>query len=196
MSLRYATIENPQADGVEGGTGQREAFKVGETELGAANIARLDSLFPKSNILLEGYNPRLVMSDTIDAPGGITQNPDYSEGANLNYTTDLFSRSFDLSSTVSDSKAQDKPQHGVPNVKVTPDNLLDPNASREETSSPRRLGGFGTEYKINDMIQGASKRISIGRYLSNGNSIHDGGSKNRLGKSDPEGKNYDPLDRS
>ena len=198
MSLRYATIENLQADGTdeEGTGGQRLAFKIGETELGTANIARLDSLFPKSNVALEDYNPKLVMTNTIDAPGGIAQNPDFNEGIDLNFVTDLLSRTFDLSSEVTDAKAKDKPQHGVPNVKVTPDDLLDPDQSRDATSSPRRLGGFGSEYKINDIRQGASKRLSIGQYLSKESPIHDGGSKLRLGKSDPAGNNYDPLDRS
>ena len=198
MSRRYATIENPQADGTDddGTGGQRLAFKVGETELGAANIGRLSDLFPKSNVELQNYNPMTVMKATIDANFLINENPEYSEGVSLNYTKDLGKRRFDLFDSVNDEKAKDKPQHGVPNVKVTPEDLVNPDGERSPTESPRRLGGFGTEYKINDLEKGATKRFSIGRYLSAGKSIHNEGSIARLGKSDPAGNDYDPLDRS
>lgn len=197
MSRRYATIVNEQADGTgELADSQREAFRVGETELGAADIGRLDGLFPKSNIGLVGYDPLTEMKNTIDSNTLINENPDYGEGVNLNYVKDNLKRSFKLFDQVRDEGAKDKPQHGAPNVRVTPDDLKNPDGDRVFTESPRRLGGFGTEYKINDMRQGLSQRVKIGRYLSKGSPIHNNGSLSRLGKSDPSGLDYQPFDRS
>lgn len=194
MSLRYATIENLQADGVEGGEGQRDAFSRRETELGISNPSRLSTLFPKENIDLVGYNPSSDVfrddNDGVDS-SNMLGNPDFNEGVNLNYEG---SPSFNLEATI--ESAQDKPQHGVPNVRVEKDDLVDPLSSREATSSPRRLGGFGTEYQINDLEKGAGKRETMSKYFKNGIPIHIRGSKSRLGKSDPAGVPYSPLDRS
>lgn len=194
MSLRYATVENLQADGVEGGEGQRDAFRRRETELGVSNPSRLNTLFPKENIELVGYNPSSDVfkddSDGVDS-SNLLGNPDFNDGVNLNYEG---SPSFNLEAIV--ESAQDKPQHGVPNVRVEKDDLTDPLSSREATSSPRRLGGFGSEYQINDLEKGKVKRERIGKYFKTLTPVHAGGTSTRLGKSDPVGIPYIPLDRS
>lgn len=214
MSLRYATIQNLQASGeaepesgvetVDGlGAGsQRKAYQDTNVafshnkNLGVANTERLGGLFPKANINLTDYDPKQDMIDTIDSNKDLTQNPDYSTGITLNFLKDNPERDFKLTDTVSSSNVKDKPQHGVPNVKVTPADLIDPNNERTPTESPRRLGGFGTEYQINDMNQNIIQRIKIGTYLNQGKPIHDGGSTNKLGKSVDPGDPYKPLNRS
>jgi len=199
MSLRYATIVNEQADGTgEAGTGgQRAAFKKGESEIGISNPVRLLNLFPKSNADLVNYNPTDLFKDNIidetnvgspkDTDSG---NPDFQEGVNLNYDG---SPSFNLEERI---ETTDKPQHGVPNVRVEKDDLADPLSAREPSNSPRRLGGFGTEYQINDLEKGKIKRERIGKYFKTLTPVHAGGTSTRLGKSDPVGTPYIPLDRS
>lgn len=207
MSLRYATIQNLQASGeaapdsgeeTTSGLGegsQRKAYKDTNVanshnhDLGVANTERLNGLnglFRKTNIGLDDYDPLKVMVDTIDSNEGLNQNLDYGD-INLNYDD---ARSFDLFDKVADADAKDKPQHGAPNVRVTPSDLINPNGERAHLKSPRRQGGFGTKYLINDIKLGNEKRQKIGTYLSEAKSIHRGGSVSRLGKSDPAGAQY------
>ena len=209
MSLRYATIQNLQASGeaepesgVEtvnglGAGSQRKAYQdtneanSHNKNLGVANTERLNTLFSKANIDLVGYNPLNVILQTIDLNDKLNENPDYNN-INLNYETDIETRAFNLSHPVKDSKAKDQPQHGAPNVKITPEDLKDPDGKRDFTSSPRRDGGFGIKYNINDIKSGKEKRQKIGTYLTLGVPIHKGGSTSRLGKSDPAGAPYAP----
>ena len=212
MSLRYATIENLQADGSgeDGAGGQRAEYKrsaesAGNKSLGVGDQKRLLKLFKPAYLDDDGaliYNPKVKMLETLDhlienddgdllpailqvVPGN---NPDFPGGVNLNFNS---SPKFKTTDKIVNN--QDNPRHGVPNIRVSKEDLDNPENTRTPTFVERRNRGFGTEYEINDISEGATKRASIGMYLSKANSIHDGGLTARLGKSDPEGKSYTPL---
>ena len=202
MSLRYATIVNKQADGTgeDGEGGQRRAytdtaFRAGNSSLGVGNQKRLNLLF-KPAYITSGYDPKEKIKETIDHDSDFIEgNPDFSadaiNGVNLNFKE---SPSFNISERI--DSLSDKPLHGSPNIRVSKEDLNDPGNNRVPTKIEIKNRGFGSEYDINDMEGGSLKRAKIGMYLTKNKSIHDGGSKTRLGKSDPDGNDYVPLDRS
>ena len=214
MSRRYATIQNLQASGasstdssIESENGrasgsQREAYfetadRAGNASLGVGNPARSSKIFISG---LSDYDPAEIFKETVDSLSPARGNPDFSEGINLNYAS---MPNFQLPDHI--ENGEDNPQHGVPNIRVTKESLTNPEAFRQKSRSPQRLGGFGTEYQSNDLskrrsgdFESPNKVERIGRYFSSGNAIHSDtpGSSRRLGNSDPAATSYSPLDRS
>tara|TARA_Y100001972_G_scaffold60334_1_gene73840 strand:- start:6440 stop:6997 length:558 start_codon:yes stop_codon:yes gene_type:complete len=166
MSRRYATVTNLQADGVEGGPGQRDAFKKGESEFGISDVSRSKNIFPDSPISSGEYDPEVVYEAVIDG-NRVNDNPDFLEGVNLNYSAadrePLLSGAdlSDLNETVTD-----KPQYGAPNI--TSPNVNAPFEARETTSDiERKEAGFGTREVAGDNVNDPQlTRERIGNYFT------------------------------
>jgi len=190
---RYATVDNPQATLREEGqrakiTNNNIKNKVNK-DLGVANFSRLNSQF--NNGIFKDYVPLNIFDvDSFHLQG----NPDFSENISLNYTKNLLERSYDLEDTI--KSVNDVPQRGAPNINVSNEDMENPDNIRQESLLPKRSTAFGVQYKINNNDNvGITKRQKMSSYITSGTPIHRGGTKNRLGTSDPEGRPYEIYKR-
>lgn len=181
MSRRYATIINEQADGTEGGPGQRQAFKKGESELGISSLDRSGNLFPDSPLYSDEYDPEESYRSVIDGLR-VENNPDFIEGVNLNFSQgddEPLLQGASLESSI--GSVSDKPQYGAPNI-TTPD-VNNPLETRERTSNvEQKEAGFGVrEIDGENVHSPAVTRERIGKYFSS----HSRRSPRSLGTSKP-----------
>lgn len=193
---RYATIDNEQATrSIEGQRSKVEISNINnkrKEELGVANFSRLNSQF--KNDTFQDYVPLNIFDvDRFFLSG----NPDFSENISLNYTKDENKRTYNLEDTI--DSVRDMPQRGAPNIRVSQRDLENPDNIRVPSNLSARSTAYGIQYKINkNDSAGVIKRQKMSSYITSGTPIHRGGTKNRLGKSDPTGYpyEYDIAERS
>jgi hypothetical protein len=191
---RYATAKNSQA--AFPFEGQRDKIKfrnrnnqVSE-DLGVSNISRLRTQF--DNEFLDSYDP--LDAFEVDA-GNLKGNPDFSssEGVSLNYDKDLEKRTYNLVDVV--NSVTDKPQYGAPNIKVSKEATIDPNRNRDPNVLGKRSTAYGIRYRTNfNNNAGVEAKEDMRKYITSGESIHNGGSINRLGIANPSGESYNIVD--
>ena len=191
MKSRYGTIENYQADLAF--VGQRAKYsESSEKSTGGSNIAlgvsspaRLNQQF--NNGMFKDYVP---LNEFNPDSFNVEENLEFDEVISLNYSKDADKRVYNLEDTI--DTVRDMPQRGAPNIKVSKNDIDNPDNIRPRSDLSTRSTAYGIQYKINNNDNaGVTKRQKMSSYITSGKPIHRGGSKNRLGKSDPSGSPYE-----